>query len=189
MDNSNVFPYSPHLLMSYQAHVNTEYCNKSNSIKYLFKYVNKRSDRATMKIINGSTQDVDEINNYYDCRYLSLCEVVWRTFGFDIHHRWLVVQKLSFHLPKQQSIMFKDDDNLDQVFQNNESMKTMFLGWKPRKQCQNIGRLTYVPPGSGEFYYMRILLTIQKGYVDYTSIRTVNGQIFNTYEEALMRIK
>jgi len=111
--------------------------------------------------------------------------------------------------------MFKDDDNLDQVFQNNESMKTMFLGWfdankkyvdgrnltyaefptkfvwistrrqwKPRKQGQNIGRLTYVPPRSGEFYYMRILFTIQKGCVDYASIRIVNVQIFNTYEKA-----
>jgi len=60
-----------------------------------------------MKISNGTTKDeektnVDEIKNYYDCRYLSLCEAVWRTFGFDIHHRWLAVQGLSFHLSKQQ---------------------------------------------------------------------------------------
>ncbi|KAK7354399.1 hypothetical protein VNO80_19860 [Phaseolus coccineus] len=92
MDNRNVVPYSPNLLMRYQAHVNTEYCNKSNSIKYLFKYVNKGPDRATMKISNGTTKDgektnVDEIKDYYDCRYLSPCEAVWRTFGFDIHHR------------------------------------------------------------------------------------------------------
>jgi len=31
---------------------------------------------------------------------------------------------------------------------------------------------------------MRILLTIQKGCVDYANIRTINRQIFNTYEEA-----
>jgi len=145
MDNSNVVPYSHHLLMRYQAHVNTKYCNKSNSIKYLFKYVNKRPDRATMKIINGSTEDVDEIKNYYDCRYLSLCEAVWRTFGFDIHHRWPVVQKFSFHLPKQQSILFKDNDNLDQVFQNNEFMKTMCLDWLDANNKYVDGRnLTYV---------------------------------------------
>ena len=52
--------------MRYQAHVNTNYCNKSNSVKYLFKYVNKGSDRATMKITdkeNESTEMriVDEI--------------------------------------------------------------------------------------------------------------------------------
>ena len=50
LGNGNVVPYSPLLLMRYKAHVNTEYCNKSNSIKYLFKYVNKGPDRATMKI-------------------------------------------------------------------------------------------------------------------------------------------
>jgi len=125
--------------MRYQAHVNTKYCNKSNSIKYLFKYVNKGLNMATMKIINGTTKDeektnVDEINNYYDCRYLSSCEVVWRTFGFDMHHRWPAVQRLSFHLSKQQQFLFKDHDNLDQLWQNNESMKTMFLVWFEEKK-------------------------------------------------------
>jgi len=56
--------------------------------------------------------------------------------------------------------------------------------WKLRMQGYNIGRLTHVPPGCGEHYYMRILLNIQKGCVDYASIRTVNKQTFNTYEEA-----
>jgi len=118
-------------------------------------------------------------------------------------------------LPKQQPILFKDDDNLDQLLEKNEPMKTMFLAWfeanqkyddgrnltyaefpskfvwiaqqrqwKPRKQGYNIGRLTYVAPGCGELYYMRILLTIEKGCVDYASIRIVNEQTFNTYEEA-----
>jgi len=35
---------------------------------------------------------VDEIKRYYDCKYLSPCEVVWRIFAYDIHERWLVVQ-------------------------------------------------------------------------------------------------
>jgi len=34
--------------------------------------------------------------------------------------------------------------------------------WKPRKHGYSIGRLTYVPPRSGECYYMIILLTKQK---------------------------
>jgi len=94
--NGNVVPYSLLLLMRYQAHVNTKYCNKSNPIKYLLKYVNKGPDRAIMKITDKENdftemRIVDEIKRYYDCRYSSPCEAVWRIYGFDIHHRWPVV--------------------------------------------------------------------------------------------------
>ena len=56
--------------------------------------------------------------------------------------------------------------------------------WKPRKKGYNIGRLTYILPSSGELYYMRILLTIQKGCVDYESIKTIDGQMYETFQEA-----
>jgi len=56
LDNRSVVPYNPPLLMRYQAHVNIKYCNKTNSIKYLFKYVNKGPDRATLKISNNFAQ-------------------------------------------------------------------------------------------------------------------------------------
>jgi len=78
----------------------------------LFKYVNKGPDRATVKISNvaaylNKETFIDEIKRYYDCRYLSPFEVVWRTFAFDIHHRWPVVQRLTFHLEGAQSIVLK----------------------------------------------------------------------------------
>lgn len=90
VDNRFVVPYNPKLLMRYQTHVNIEYCNKSNSIKYLFKYVNKGHNRATIEISNKSDEgkQIDEIKQYYDCRYLAPCEAVWRTFAFDVYHRW-----------------------------------------------------------------------------------------------------
>ncbi|XP_027903668.1 uncharacterized protein LOC114163562 [Vigna unguiculata] len=220
LDNRSVVPYNPPLLMRYQAHVNTEYCNKTNSIKYLFKYVNKGPDRATLKISNNSAQSekstiIDEIKRYYDCRYLSPCEAAWRIFAFDIHHRWPPVQRLTFHLPGQQSALFKDDDDINVVFNRYENANTMFLAWfeankvyeegkqltysefpskfvwfakekewKPRKKGYNIGRLTYIPPGSGELYYLRILLTIQKGCIDYESIKTIDRKYYETYQEA-----
>ena len=34
--------------------------------------------------------------------------------------------------------------------------------WQPRKKCYSIGRLSYIPVGVGELYYMRILLTMQR---------------------------
>ncbi|XP_072066848.1 uncharacterized protein [Arachis hypogaea] len=106
MDNRNVVSYNAYLLMSYQADVNVEYCNKSNAIKYLFKYVNKGPDRVavgvTKEAFSGEdAQVIDEIKQFYDCRYLSACEAVWRTLAYDIHQRWPSVMRLTFHLPKE----------------------------------------------------------------------------------------
>lgn len=219
LDNRSVVPYNPHLLIRYGGHVNVEYCNKSNSIKYLFKYVNKGPDRATLQICNDVGQDtnhpVDEIKRYYDCRYVSPCEATWRIFAFDIHQKWPPVQRLMFHLPNQQFVYFNDDDEMETVVRRNEDGLTMFLAWfvaninyadgrcltysefpsrfvyheedkkwLPRKKGQSIGRLNYVPPGVGELYYMRILLTVQRGCTDYTCLRTVDGVIYETFEEA-----
>jgi len=50
-----VVPYNPFLLMRYQGHINVEYCNKSNAIKYLFKYVNKGPDHSNVEITSDTS--------------------------------------------------------------------------------------------------------------------------------------
>ncbi|XP_074304947.1 uncharacterized protein LOC141639801 [Silene latifolia] len=104
LDNGSVVPYNPYLLLKYRAHINVEWCNQSKAIKYLFKYINKGSDRVTMQSSYRRRNDqfpeqVDEIKRYYDCRYLSACEAVWRIFAFDIHYRTPAVERLQFDLP------------------------------------------------------------------------------------------
>ncbi|XP_057415906.1 uncharacterized protein LOC130710596 [Lotus japonicus] len=124
LDNRYVGPYNPTLLLKYDSHINVEWCNQSGSIKYLFKYISKGHDRIIAGI-HDKNKEVDEIKMYYDCRYLSPCESVWRTFGFEIVHREPAVERLSFHLPGEQSVLYEDDEPLDVVLDKVGSKGTM----------------------------------------------------------------
>jgi hypothetical protein len=216
LDNRSVVPYNPALLMRYQGHVNVEYCNKSNAIKYLFKYVNKGPDRANLQIKDGEQlAPIDEIKRYYDCRYVSSSEAAWRVYKFDIHEHWPAVTRLGLHLEGQQPVTFKEHQHLENVLAYHESIETMFQAWfvanqnysegrnltyaefpskftfhtkgkvwEPRKSGYSIGRLSYIPVGSGELYYMRILLTVQRGCKSYEDIKTVDGKVCKSFQEA-----
>ncbi|XP_074277595.1 uncharacterized protein LOC141601231 [Silene latifolia] len=111
-----------------------EWCNQSNSIKYLFKYINKGYDRVTVHTSYQRPNEqnpgvVDEIQQYMDCRYVSACESVWRLYGFEIHLRTSPVQRLTFHLPGEQPVVFNDDDPIDDVINRLKVQKSQFLEW------------------------------------------------------------
>ena len=149
LDNRFVVPYNAKFLMKYQEHINFELCNKSNSIKYLFKYVNKGPDRVTVAVTQssanpGNNEAIDEVKNYYDSRYLSTCEALWRIFAFDIHQKWPPVQRLNFHLPGEQLVVFKDSEWIDDVVRQSQEKLTMFEAWMEANKSYNEGKeLTY----------------------------------------------
>ncbi|XP_019155261.1 PREDICTED: uncharacterized protein LOC109152142 [Ipomoea nil] len=133
----------------YKAHINVEWCNQSQSIKYLFKYVNKGNDRVTAEFYKTTTDDignevVDEINMYYDCRYISACEAMWRLFSsresvaesmfngwFIANQKYAEARQLSYIEMPTKFVWKKDSHE-----------------WHPRKKGFSIGRIFYVPPAS-----------------------------------------
>ncbi|KAF7835337.1 ATP-dependent DNA helicase PIF1 [Senna tora] len=61
--------------------------------------------------------------------------------------------------------------------------KTDSREWTIRKSGRSIGRFFYVQPGSGELYYLRVLLTFVKGATSFKDIRTIHGVLHPTYKD------
>uniref|UniRef100_A0A0D3AV46 ATP-dependent DNA helicase n=1 Tax=Brassica oleracea var. oleracea TaxID=109376 RepID=A0A0D3AV46_BRAOL len=160
--NSNfVVPHNIKLLKKYEAHINVEWCNRTSAMKYLFKYITKGVDRASVVIEQGNTgasstgasgepkerviKQRNEIQEFIDARYLSACEGMWRTFAFHIHKRKPSVEKLIIHLEGEHSITVKDTDNLGRVVRKPGIEKTMFTEWMVLCRRSAFARtLTYV---------------------------------------------
>ncbi|XP_072084297.1 uncharacterized protein [Arachis hypogaea] len=97
-------------------------------------YVYKGNDRVTATLYNAgdwseATQVVDEIRNYYDCRYISACEAVWRLFGYEIQEKEPFVIRLPFHLVIEQPVVYGEISNVNDIVERAISHKSMFLGW------------------------------------------------------------
>ncbi|XP_076888524.1 uncharacterized protein LOC143538972 [Bidens hawaiensis] len=197
LDNRSVVPYNKELLKRYHAHINFEWCKQAGSIKYLFMYINKGPDMATVSVI-----------------YISACEASWRIFAFDIHYRYPSVLRFPFHLPGQQ-VVYEADEDIENVLEKayvNSSMFTSWMAcnqhddlarqltyvefpskfvwvlkdrkWEPRKKGFSVGRIHHVSPSLGEAYFLRVLLNKVKGPRSFDEIKMVNGVIYATFRDA-----
>ncbi|CAB5176430.1 unnamed protein product [Rhizophagus irregularis] len=133
LDNRWVVPHNVNLITKYNAHINVEICSSILSIKYLYKYVYKGHDRATITLsqsdynnsqILNQAEPMDEIKMYLDARYVSASESIWRIFHYRMHGRSPKVQRLAVHLPDHQYVTFQDGENLQNVIERANSRKT-----------------------------------------------------------------
>ncbi|XP_058749869.1 uncharacterized protein LOC131622866 [Vicia villosa] len=56
--------------------------------------------------------------------------------------------------------------------------------WRPRKKGFTIGRLIWVPPTTGELFYLRMMLTVVKEPKSYEEIRKVGNTQYETFRDA-----
>ncbi|XP_076881485.1 uncharacterized protein LOC143529609 [Bidens hawaiensis] len=185
--NRHVVPYNKKLLKKYKAQINVEWCNQEGSIKYFFKYINKGPDRATISLVQEKTDNQDESSNGY---------------------------RLPFHLPGQQTVVFVDDDDVEDIFNKPTVGSSRFTAWMEcnekyglartltyiefpkkfvwkqderhwdHKRGFSIGRVHHVPPAFNETYYLRILLNKVRDPTCFEDIRTVDGEVCATYRDA-----
>ena len=131
LDNRWVVPYNLYLLLKFNAHINVEICSTVSAVKYLYKYVYKGHDRAMIEFQSGDHTDkprqVDEVSNYLEARYISACEACYRIFAYDLHANLPHVMRLALHLENQQSVVFRDDADIEAVLSVDK--QSTLTGW------------------------------------------------------------
>ncbi|GKD05034.1 DNA helicase, partial [Tanacetum coccineum] len=163
-NKSYVVPYNRTLCLAFEVHINVEYCDWSMLIKYLFKYISKGPDRIIAKISkpigesaateNHQQEQVDEIQNFVDGRYICPHEACWRIFDFPIHSREPGVQILAVHLENMQRINFHERERLSSIVNFPERLKTTLTEWFAYNDFHEDGyHLTYLDFPSEYVWY------------------------------------
>jgi hypothetical protein len=134
LDNPWVVPHNVYLSTKFDAHINVEVYNNIRAIKYLFKYVYKGHDRATVEIscqsdnaTEGNVVEVDEIKKCLDCHYVCTSKAAWRIFKFDMHEWFPTIERPQYHLPNQQMVLFNDD--VQEMATRSTISRTMLTEW------------------------------------------------------------
>lgn len=93
----------------FNAHINVEVCASVKSVKYLYKYVYKGHDAASIKM-QAQTGVIhhDEILHFLEDRYVSAPEAMWHLNKFCMSDKSHSVIRLAVHLPDHQHIFYKE---------------------------------------------------------------------------------
>jgi hypothetical protein len=136
LDNRWVVPHNVYLSTKYNAHINVKVYNNIHAIKYMFKYVYKGQDYAIVEIsrhsdnaTEGNVVEANEIKKYLDYCYVSTLEATWCIFKFDMHERFPAIERLQYHLPNQQMVLFDDDDDVQEMATRSTISRTMLTEW------------------------------------------------------------
>lgn len=213
LDNRFVVPHNAYLLAKYNCHINVEVCTTVKSVKYIYKYVYKGYDSATVEV--GSIQDrQDEVKNYVNGRYVGSTESMWRIYEFPMHFQSHTIMRLDIHLPNRQNIIFREGHEQQAIqnvrntkllayFQlNNEDryarqikyvdIPTHYTWNNAEKRWQRrvlggdkiLTRMYVVSPRDVELFHLRLLLLHVVGAKSFADVRTYNGVIYNSFIEA-----
>ena len=163
IDNRDIVPYCPALLLMLECHCNVEISSTVHVIKYLYKYLHKGPDRAKIAIAEEE-EDVDEIKNYESMRYIGAAEAIWRIFEYNICSQYPPVKALPVHLPNEDSIIFEPGKE-EEALQKAVSKLMLYLN---RPRHPDLDKLTYVE------FWEQYSITTQKP-------KSTSRQIFQLY--------
>ncbi|CAN0922376.1 ATP-dependent DNA helicase PIF1 [Linum grandiflorum] len=212
LDNRYVVPYNRDLLVKYQAHINVEICHKGQLIKYLFKYITKGPDRSEVRNPNQPIDEISQyldcrsLSSYEAVWRLFSFKIHERStpvFRLCVHladqHQVTFAEDQSLqsvvHRPDIEKTMLTEWFTLNRTYPSAKKLTYAEIPekfvwdkqcsqWLPRKQGFVIGRIASVPPQANDVFYLRLLLTKIPGAMSFNDLRTVNGTLYNDYQQA-----
>ncbi|XP_034934873.1 uncharacterized protein [Chelonus insularis] len=158
VDNRHVVPYCPHLIMIFNCHINVEAVASIKSVKYLFKYVYKGHDCATVTVgetsSDNSVVNHDEIKNYIETRYVSPIEATWRILSKPLQEKSHSIVRLPLHLPNQQSITIDIEMNEDEMTNALADKTTMLTDYFKLNSTDELAK-QYIYPEIPQHYVFK----------------------------------
>ncbi|WP_416879511.1 AAA family ATPase [Litorimonas sp.] len=132
VDNRDIVPYNPLLLLRYNCHINVESCLSPMAAKYLYKYITKGHDRSMVRTeVEGEQRD--EIQEYEDLRSVGSCEAMWHILGYPIATHYPPVKDLKVHLEDQQGMVFDAGEEESALETYKDTTLTKFFEFNKRE--------------------------------------------------------
>ncbi|GBN61690.1 hypothetical protein AVEN_217226-1 [Araneus ventricosus] len=143
LDNPWIVTYSLCLSKKFNAHINVEVCAFIKSVKYLYKYVYKGHDAASIRFENEKTLDHDKILLFLDGMYVNAPEIMWRLNEFNLSEKSHTVVRLAVHLPDQQAIVYQDGQEEEAVARSAARQTTLTVWFELNKNDQDSHNYLY----------------------------------------------
>src|SRR5882762_6866879 len=212
-DNHSVVPYNPFLSARYNCHINVEICASVKAIKYIHKYIYKGHDRATVGVGEDIDEIQEHIGSRYigptegfwhiaeyrmheeypSVYHLPIHLQDQQTVNFDedddleeIMDRDAIKKTAltEWFIANSTLVAAKEVTYLD--FPQHFVWEKKIRKWKPRSQCDVIGRMYFVHPSAGERFYLRLLLVNVKGAESWDDLRRFDGVLHHTFKAACL---
>jgi hypothetical protein len=144
-----VVAHNPYLLLNLDCHANLEVVQSDYVMKYLFKYINKESDRVWF-----AAGQKNEILRYQQARCVGACEALWHLFAFPIVWCSHSVLGLPVHEQDEELLFYNDEKISKEGMKKKINTNTPLTAWMAANHKGNIeGRLN----GTGELRNSRTL--------------------------------
>ena len=218
MDNGYVVPYNSYLSLKYDCHINIEIVSSIMAIKYIYKYITKGPDRCIVKTFSDTANinEVENFLNLKflgaaeSCLKIFKCKIHHRShavFKLPCH---LPDEQLVYFKSGSEELALQNgppSTKLTQYFLKNqkdpEARKYLYKDfpsqfiWKKGiwdKRSENFGKTIGRIPTVGlnskqvELFCLRLLLNNVRGATSFNHLKTINGKMFETFQEACVEL-